>query len=103
MLTHADFHYSITILTEDLAVLHCLRALSVFAQKEGNKRIPFGGSKESDWLRHHHQVTFHFTAKSFRTDFEREASRLLPQGSWRKVGDSDENPAEPQAGRGSWY
>ncbi len=103
MSTHADFHYSITVLTKDLAVLHCLRALSVFAQKEGNKRIPFGGTKESDWQSHHCQVTFHFTAPSYRSCFETEANRLLPQGSWSKVGDSDENPAKPQAARGSWY
>jgi len=43
MSQHAEFRYSVRIKTDDLAVLHCLRALSQFAQKTGNKRIPWGG------------------------------------------------------------
>ena len=102
MLTHKDFHFSINVLTDDLAVLHCLRGLSMFAQQDGNKRIPWGGTKENDWERHHHLVTFHFTSQLYREAFEQQALRLLPEGSWEKVGYSDENPAEPQVGKGAW-
>ena len=102
MSTHADFHYSITVLTEDLAVLHCLRGLSMFAQKEGNKRIPWGGTKETHWRRHNSHATFYFTSPAYRAGFLQEATRLLPQGSWMRVGDSDENPAKPQTEREWW-
>jgi hypothetical protein len=74
----------------------------MLAQKEGNKRIPWGGTKETDWKRHHNIVTFHFTSAEYRSEFEQEARRLLPAGSWTKVGDSDDSPAEPQAGKGDW-
>jgi len=103
MLTHKDFHFSVTVLTEDLAILHCLRGLSMHAQKEGNKRIPWGGTKETDWEHHHHHATFHFTSPLCRKTFEDDAARLLPVGSWTKIGESDENPATPQAGRETWY
>ena len=39
MSTHLDHHYSITVVTEDSAVLYCLRALAVHAQRTGNTRI----------------------------------------------------------------
>ena len=103
MLSHKDFHFSITLLTDDLAVLHALRGLSMFAQKEGNKRIPWGGTKERDWEAHHHHATFHFTSHGFRMKFEKQAERLLPRDTWKNVGDSDENPATPQATRGDWW
>jgi hypothetical protein len=75
---HNDFHFSITVMTEDLAVLHCLRALSMFSQKEGINRIPWGGTKESDWRQHHNIVVFHFTSPKYRASFEQEVLRLLP-------------------------
>ncbi len=102
-MNHNDFHYSITMTTEDLAVLHCLRGLSMFSQHKGNKRITWGGTKESDWREHHYHVVFHFTSPEYRTEFERQAMRLLPSGIWNKIGESDENPAKPQAEKGSWY
>jgi len=37
MTQHAQYHYSVTIRTDDLAILHCLRSLSQYAQKTGNK------------------------------------------------------------------
>ncbi len=101
-MTHKDYHFSITVSTDDLAVLHCLRGLSMFAQKEGNKRIPWGGTGEQNWERHHHQVTFHFTLPVYRAEFEQQAKRLLSGGVWSKVGDSDENPATRQKEKESW-
>ena len=102
MLSHNDFHYSVTVQTDDLAMVHCLRGLSMFAQAEGNKRIPWGGTKENDWEQHHHCVTFHFSSPRYRSEFEEQVTRLLPKDSWTRVGDSDENPAKPQDGHESW-
>ncbi len=35
MMTHSDYKYSITVNTDDLPVVGCLRALSKFSQKTG--------------------------------------------------------------------
>ena len=100
MSQHADFHYSVTVRTDDLAVLHCLRSLSQYAQKDGNKRIPWGGTKESDWKGRDHCVAFHFTSPLYRRDFLAQLERLLPKGLWKKVSENDSDPATPQDG--SW-
>jgi len=36
MSQHAQYHYSVTIKTDDLPVLHCLRSLSDYAQETAN-------------------------------------------------------------------
>ena len=41
MSQHYLYHYSVTIKTDDEAVLHCLRSLSQYAQETGNARIWF--------------------------------------------------------------
>jgi hypothetical protein len=96
MANHADYHYSITIHTDDLAVLGCLRALSQFAQETGNVRIPWGGTKENDWVRMHHKATFRFSAAFKREKFLAETKRLLPESLWQFVSQRDDDPATPQ-------
>ena len=76
---HAEYHYSITIRTYDEAVLHCLRALSQYAQDTGNRRIPWGGTKKEDWELDNHCVTFHFSKPEYRDIFKKEVSRILPR------------------------
>lgn len=88
-------HYSVSCSTDDLAVLHCLRTLSQFA--EGSKipkSIPWGGTKEAAWRRNANVVTFRFTSPDYRMTFLDEAARLLPVGSWAKTGQSDADPAQ---------
>jgi hypothetical protein len=68
----------------------------MFAQARSRKMIAWGGTKEQDWEEHHHQATFHFSSPEYRSEFEKQANRLLPKEGWSKVGDSDENPAKPQ-------
>ena len=87
---------SITIKTNDLAVLHCLRALSQYAQRTGNSRIPWGGTKKEDWERDNHCVTFHFSKPEYRSAFIHEAARLLPGELWGIIGTDDADPATPQ-------
>ena len=97
MSRHAQFHYSVTVETDDEAVLHCLRALSQDAQATENKRIPWGGTKKQDWERNKHCVKFHFSKPDYRKTFTREAERLLPTDLWKKVAESDSDPAMPQS------
>lgn len=94
--THKDFHFSVTIHTDDLAALGCLRSLSQHSQATGNARIPWGGTKREDWVRDHHHATFRFTSTIYREDFLRHAKRLLPTEIWRIASQSDTDPAQPQ-------
>lgn len=94
---HAEFHYSITIATEDLAVVYCLRALADFSQATGNSRIAWGGTKDDDWRNAGRRVCFRFTNPRYREDFHSHATRLLPATAWREVARSDSDPATPQA------
>jgi len=93
---HAKYHYSVTIKTDDEAILQCLRALSQYAQITGNKRIPWGGTKKRDWEKDNHRVTFHFSKREYRDSFIEEASRLLAIDLWKKVSENDNDPATPQ-------
>ncbi len=38
---HAKHRFSITVHSDDLAVVYCLRALAKFSQKTGNNQIPW--------------------------------------------------------------
>lgn len=97
MSQHSRYHYSITIKTDDEVVLHCLRALSQFAQKDGNVRIPWGGTKKRDWEGSYHEVKFHFSSPKYRRTFLEEARRLLSVELWKKLSENDSDPAKPQA------
>ena len=94
--THTLFHYSVTIHTDDEALLGCLRALSQYAQGTINVRIPWGGTKSPDWQRLKHHATFRFTSAAKREAFLSEAKRLLPAEWWRVTATNDNDPASPQ-------
>jgi hypothetical protein len=93
---HANYRFSITIASDDLAVVNCLRSLSQFSQKTGNNRICWGGTKDVDWQRAGNRVTFRFTTPEYRDGFLGEVRRLLPSSLWREVDRSDTDPARPQ-------
>lgn len=95
MTTHVDHKHSITIHSDDLAVVNCLRALSKFSQKTGNNNIPWGGTKDKDWAENNYEVTFHFSDPAYRDGFIYELGRLIPQQLWKEVRRSDNNPAKP--------
>src|SRR5438105_4876851 len=86
---HAAYKFSVTIHTDDLALVGCLRALSQFCQKVGNNRIPWGGTKDDDWRAAGHKITFRFTSADYREAFLAQAARLLPAGLWDAVGKRD--------------
>lgn len=93
---HSKYKHSITVYSDDLAVVNCLRALAEFSQKTGNNRIPWGGTKDKDWRRDDSCVTFHFTTTDYRAGFLAEAKRLLPNKLWSIVSQSDNDPAKKQ-------
>lgn len=95
--THADFHYSVTMQTDDLTLLGCLRAISAEVQTVGNNRIPWGGTKQSDWIRDKNEVRFHFSEPAFRDAFISETERFLPRSLWRETSRSDSISAVPQS------
>jgi hypothetical protein len=96
MSQHEDYHYSITIKTDDEAVLHCLRALSQYSQKSGNVRIPWGGTKREDWMVNNQEVTFHFSRPEYRKEFQEQVERLFTSVLYKVVKKNDKDPAKPQ-------
>jgi hypothetical protein len=96
MSDHHLHRYSVTIKSNDLAVVGCLRSLAQFSQKSGNNRIPWGGTKDADWRRDGNAVTFRFTSADYRAAFLSEAERLLPKALWAVATTSDSDPATPQ-------
>jgi hypothetical protein len=94
--SHKEYHYSVTIQTDDLALLGCLRALSQHVQATGNKRIPWGGTKRKDWLQAKHHATFHFSNTLYRDEFLQNARRLLPSDLWHVTEQRNDDPAKPQ-------
>jgi len=95
MTTHADHKFSITIHTDDLAVVNCLRALSKYSQKTGNNNIPWGGTRDRDWESHGHEVTFYFSDPTYREGFVAESRRLLPLQLWLELSRDDTRAARP--------
>ena len=91
MLQDSDYHYSITVLVEDLPVLYCLRGLSMYSQEAGNVYKPWKRAARKVWEQHHHIVRFYFSSPEFRQHFESIPGELLG-GRWEKVGDSDDDP-----------
>jgi hypothetical protein len=94
---HAHYRYSVTIHTDDRALLGCFRALAQHCQRTGNVRIPWGGTKDEDWTRDQHCVTFRFTTPAYRQALIDEANRLFPLDLWKEERRSDTDPARPQA------
>ena len=95
-MSHADYKFSVTVKSEDLALVNCLRALAQHSQQSGNNRIPWGGTKDKDWKGAGHMVTFHFTTAEYRSGFVAEVRRLLPEALWSVVRESNNDPAHPQ-------
>ena len=88
--------YSISCSTDDLAVVHCLRALCEFAITDVKPQIGWGGTKATEWRAAGNRITVRFTTPESRERFVQEARRLLPQGSWAEVGRNDNDPARRQ-------
>ncbi len=88
----SDLHYSATVHTNDIAVLHCLRGLAEYAEESHLKHVAWGGTTRDYWEKHGHWVKFHFSSTRCRECFKNEAARLLPSGSWNWVKMKDDDP-----------
>jgi hypothetical protein len=95
MTVNSDHRFSVTVHSDDLAVIGCLRALAKFAHATGNNNIPWGNTKDSHWKAAGNRVTFHFTSPVYRKNFADHAGRLLLQDSWALETQSDNDPARP--------
>ena len=95
MIDRQKYKYSITIHTDDLAVVYCLRSLANYSQLKFNRTIAWANTKDEDWQRANHYVTFRFTSPEFRKGFLSETKRLLPDSLWRESSQSDNDPARP--------
>ena len=88
--------FSITCHTNDLAVVHCLRAICEFAAEGIRPQIGGGGTKASEWRAADNQITLRFASPDSRQRFFETANRLLSSGSWVEVSLSDSDPARRQ-------
>jgi hypothetical protein len=95
MSQHKHFKFSITIQTDNFPIIASMRGLAWFCQNEINRQIAVAGSKEEDWKRDNHCVTFYFSSKANRDNFATVANNLFrPPWSIKEL--SDNNPPEPQ-------
>ncbi|MCG8564639.1 MAG: hypothetical protein MI747_06105 [Desulfobacterales bacterium] len=76
---------SITCHTNDLAVFHCLNALSRYSESTtyGSREFPL--VEERDWRNTGNKLTLWFTHPQYRDRFEENALRLLPHDLWSVV------------------
>lgn len=93
---YAACRYSVTLQTDDLAVLHMLRALTQHCYVGQHPQISWGGTSAESWRLSGGRATFRFNAPADRSQFLSEAERLLPAGSWKSEGTNDNDPASPQ-------
>jgi hypothetical protein len=94
MSKHHLFKYSVTIHSDDLYLVASLRGLTWQCQESINRQIAVANTKEADWKRDGHQVTFRFTSESYRETFLQQAENLFPAG-WTKKGERPNDPAKP--------
>lgn len=83
------YRHTVTVRTDDLAVLLALRGLVHYCQREGSdKNKAWAGTGEREWRDADHQVTFKFSRPDYRATFMEEVNRLLPS-LWSKVSEHD--------------
>ena len=92
---YTAYRYSVTIYTEDLAVVHCLRGLAQYTQASGSRQTAWENTGEREWRAANCMVTFHFTEPSYRDDFLESARRILQTNTWNEASQSDHDPAQP--------
>ena len=85
MSNRGSYRFTVTLHTDDLAVVYCLRALADLCQETGNTRITWGGTRKVDWERSGNRVTFRFTNAEYRANLLSEARRLLGEENWTVI------------------
>ena len=90
---HKEFIFSVTIHSDDYALVSAMRGLAFYCQMEISKQISWGNTKEKDWAKAGHKTTFHFSRQNFRDNFIREARNLFREGAWSVASQSNDDPA----------
>ena len=86
--------FGVTCRTGDAAVMHCLEALSHWA--EGSPpQITWGALRIAGRVSARREVTFKFTSAKNRSRFLDKANELLPR-RWTRVLTNEYDPAERQ-------
>ena len=88
----SQFRYSITVETQDSAVVYCLRALWQYAERHPASAAAYDVSTTGEWRADDGKITFRFSNPYNRADFLGEATRLLA-GKWTRLGTSDDDLA----------
>ncbi len=88
-----EFRFSLTVRTDDLALVHCLRALCHYCEASSHKAAGTAGAKQSDWDDGGHRVVFRFSTHGCRTMFHEQLERLFPRDLWKIVAQNDHDPA----------
>lgn len=94
-IAHAKYHFSVTVQTDDVAVLHCLRALCQHWAGGQYPQMGWGGSDQVTWKSSNGKVVLRFVTATGRASFISDAQRLLGQ-HWTEVSRSDADPASPR-------
>jgi len=89
----SEYRYSITVETQDDAVLFCLRALWQYAERHPVPPRAHELTTTDEWRLGDGRITFRFSNPYNRGDFLGEATRLLA-GKWIRLASSD-NDAPP--------
>ena len=94
---HEEFRFSVTLHTDDLALLHCLRALCHYCESSAHKATGTAGAKQSDWDEHGHRVVLRFSTHGCRTMFVDQVERLVSRDLWKLVAQSDHDAVPTRA------
>lgn len=92
---HKQYRYSATLKTQDVAVLHCLRALCQHWAGGPYPQIGWGGTAQNEWKSKSGEFVVRFTSADRRESFFADAKRLL-SGHWAEVLRSENDPASPR-------
>lgn len=90
-LEHSKFRYSVTVETQDRAVLFCLRGLYECVELNPASDIPLADADVDAWTSSDGRITFRFSDPRYRSAFLGDATRLLA-GKWMRVGLRDDDP-----------
>lgn len=88
---HAQFPFSLTVETQDRAVLFCLRGLCANVEQDADWATALAEASVDAWTKAEGCVTFRFSAPRHRSAFLGDATRLLA-GKWMRVALHDDEP-----------
>ena len=86
-----SFHFSVTIHSNNMALIAAMRGLAWWCQPEICRQTSVYGTTEPEWKRDGNKVTFHFTSESNRRAFIEESKKLFP-ANWEIAHQKENDP-----------